>query len=1774
MSENPKLTADELDRFLGTGDSVLAPYVDAAAVLVWFDPFKLAPAGEVHAERNEVLDFLVPKSEQVTDGFGRGLWTLLLEERRVALRRLAGRPQMIVALAANPSRPDTPPQRILERVLAGETIELSVLSREELASLLTVIGWFDGILTDLPDPSQVRQALARFDLLAPMRRLTEKGFIGRQTELKRLEDYVFGPESPAPLFVYGTGGVGKSTLLSRFILADLVPKQVPLAYIDLDRASIRPDQPLTIMLEIVSQLRAQLDIDRGLLESFNKELVFAIKRQEAGRHARSSASSAFADAIVFGALPQLLGVGLRGKTGVLIVDTIEEAQFLGSDVMEGLTEFLLRLDYSTPLRTILAGRALPDEFVTRAFQQFQGQTFTREWVEQLPLPYRPINLGNLDPDSARYLLQEDLRTSGSRNLQPDELEEVIEIVTRNPMCLRLAARILRDGGVEQMRENRSEFFAKLKAEKIQALLYSRILLNVHGDEVRKVAYPGLIVRRITPEVIREVLAGPCDLKFNEKVTEYAIFEELKREAALVELDHSDQSLRHRVDVRRTMLADLSDHVDAEVINQIDRKAIEYYEKKPGAVARAEEIYHRLRRCEAEEIFNARWVTEAGQFLRNAGDELNAQQRLWLANRLGITLDASVREQANQESWERQVATAADRLLLARSPAPALALLRERTARLPRSRLYNLEAEALRLLGRPDDAMQVARAGVESAGKAGATDMALDLLTKMALIEETRGGLREAAKLITEAASVAASSTNPMKQLAVKVAGLRLHRQLLPEATEQRARLRKDALQFITPDILRQLRTQPVLLRETAAELGREDAQLTAATIETLGFEVGTDEQARTLGEAIARLQKSEGAAPDAKAALATVAGRFQQSNFDPNVIRAWVNEVVTSKDVRQVGTILEQSQDKSALEGFSEHFESGLEASMSGAAHRGGIVFANSRPVVFVRGDSYDDVGDPWTKLDAPGAKARISSLLPAIGRIEVPNMQQVPYAGTGFVVGKNLVMTNRHVAKLFSSGLGLKVAYNPGDSAINFRRQVDTGADRSAYAEVLGVELIHPYWDMALLRVDELTDQRILSLSTREPENLEGRDIVVIGYPAKDWRSDLELQDRIFGGIYGVKRLQPGVLRDRARIRSFDNLVNALTHDASTLGGNAGSPIIDVETGSVIGIHFAGEYLKANYGVPMFELARDRRVVGLKLNFEGSVPPANDWEPSWQAAESTPERVQQPPDLAAGTLEVSPSDTRRRGGTMAWFDLDQIENRLARALQQYDWNQADAICQEIIDRLPSEEDPFLEAQARRLLQLLRRKRRFASMGRLSEAFLRSGLVTPQIRRQYAQALIDLGMLTAAEVILSSILEDPLTLPSEQQEAHGLIGRIYKQIYVNEGEKAAPRRAQANLQRSFDEYQIAWAADPQGNIWQAINMVALLASAERRKIVLRGATDYRALATNVLDTIANKEETAVAGLYSWDRATEMEAFVALGRAEEAERAAMLYAGAVDTDAFEVASTLRQMLEVWQLDDSVPPGSSLIPILRSALLSKEGGDILLPVAAARHDLEKTFGSSESHSLQWYRSGLECGKAVCRIETADARGIGTGWLVKSTDFFPNEPLRSLVLTAAHVVSETGPPGVRPTDTWLNFTILNRRIRVKRLAWSSQPGDLDAAFVELAEDLTCDPIPISPSPIQMTSPAPRVYIIGHPGGRDLEFSLSDNQLIACNPQKLHYRASAEGGSSGSPIFLQSGWQVVGMHHAGNPLMPSLDGPPGAFYEANEGIAILAIQRATRGS
>jgi len=916
VTSTGKLTLDDLNRFLDVQpeDPELVRYRQASAVLSAFDPFQLQPSGKFDPKsKNDSLNNLLLLCEPVTQGIEQGLWSMTLSHRRETLRELGNRTKMKAALAANVKRSDSPTQRMFERLLSTAPLKLDKLPREDLAATLEATGWVEGIIDGLPTPDELRVAISRLDLFAPMQRLAGEGFVGREKELEQLHTYVFGKKLDWPLFVFGSGGVGKSTLLARFVLDQAAVENFAIAYIDIDRPTILPEKPLTILLEVITQLQQQLSVPAKATQSLIKEITYSLSRYDRTRHAESGADPN--SSWVIDIFSQGFEQWLKGKRALLIIDTLEEAQFLGSDVIWPLIEFLRKLHASLPeLRLILSGRTLPPEYAEQTFAKKFGTPKLNvedpKLLAKIPLPQRPLSVSVLEPGPALKLLKSSLKNLTATAVDTKSLQEVISLVGGNPMVLKLAGRLLAEEGVDKLRTERREVFAKLKAEKIQALLYGRILRHLHNEDVRKVAYPGLIVRRIEPKVIREVLAGPCELDLTKDPNALEIFSNLSREAALVYVDPEDSSLRHRADVRRSMLEDLTDHVRPAVVEAINQAAVKYYRPLPGDIARAEEIYHLLRLGTTEIVLDTRWLPGAARYLQGALDEVSAQQRLWLADKLNVTLGKSVRETASQERWESQAFRSANRYLESRIPKKALGVLHERKTRLPRSQLYLLEAEIYQLLGNLPKALAVARAGADAASKAGAIDLALELLLKMVVIEEAQGHLKAAEDLLREASAIATHSSDDILQFRVKTTGLRLQRQLRPAEVVERKSLRDEASELLSDDLIRELRDHPVLLREGAAELAKQQPKLASAALETLGVEIATDAQAKAFADAIVKSGKL------------TLKG-FKSVKDNPasvKVIRDWATQVLTRLGKENVGS--------KVLDGFRDYFRAGVASTM------------------------------------------------------------------------------------------------------------------------------------------------------------------------------------------------------------------------------------------------------------------------------------------------------------------------------------------------------------------------------------------------------------------------------------------------------------------------------------------------------------------------------------------------------------------------------------------------------------------------------------------------------------------------------------------------------------------------------------------------------------------------------------------------------------------------------------------------------------------------------
>jgi len=499
--------------------------------------------------------------------------------------------------------------------------------------------------------------------------------------------------------------------------------------------------------------------------------------------------------------------------------------------------------------------------------------------------------------------------------------------------------------------------------------------------------------------------------------------------------------------------------------------------------------------------------------------------------------------------------------------------------------------------------------------------------------------------------------------------------------------------------------------------------------------------------------------------------------------------------------------------------------------------------------------------------------------------------------------------------------------------------------------------------------------------------------------------------------------------------------------------------------------------------------------------------------------------------------------------------------------------------------------KAKGLVETLRNERDYELMGQLAEALRRRDPKDAKNARLYAQYLIDTGKVTAAIDLLHPLARRLPKTDPEFAEATGLLGRAYKQIFLDAGDKTSAGAREA-LKKAIATYRRPFEEDRR-NTWHGVNLLALLTRA--RAIGVRTAPDLdpHAIAHQVVATL---QSTPADKRDEWFLPTLAEASVGLRDWDVIERNLRAYAAAEDAKAFQIASTLRQFTEVWDLEASDERGRALVDILRARLMQLEGGGLEFAPDQLRQlsqrespgdaQLEAVLGTEGPRTFKWWKTGLERAVSVAAIRQKLGGRLGTGFLARAGDLGLAPADELLVLTNFHVVNEHGAsPGIRPDDAEVVFEAVHpdTPYAILEILWSSPPDFHDVSVLRLSAPVTG----ITPVPIAAALPAldetARVYIIGHPGGRDLAFSFQDNELLDHEgppqgvPQipgvcRLHYRAPTEGGSSGSPVFNSQQWQAIALHHKGGKVnMPKLNGKDGT-YGANEGISIQSIAAAIK--
>lgn len=295
------------------------------------------------------------------------------------------------------------------------------------------------------------------------------------------------------------------------------------------------------------------------------------------------------------------------------------------------------------------------------------------------------------------------------------------------------------------------------------------------------------------------------------------------------------------------------------------------------------------------------------------------------------------------------------------------------------------------------------------------------------------------------------------------------------------------------------------------------------------------------------------------------------------------------------------------------------------------IILLFGRPVLLVKNNTFEvPPSDEWRTRLFP-TKSKIERAIRSVGRIELMEHPSYEWVGTGWMVAENVVVTNRHVAMLFAERKGKKFAFSLNPEGEPIRPRIDfkeeykqnavfeAGFEKVLFMEELGGA--RP--DLAVLQLEKHARlPQPIPLSTRK--RASGEYVAVIGYPARDDRNDFDAMVKVFGDIYEVKRLAPGM------ITGFKESDFVFTHDCSTLGGNSGSVVIDVATGEAVGLHFGGRFQRSNFAVKAETLLRTLR--RLKL----------------QVAVTQPAKTQP----AAGTVTeaAKASDYENRGGYRADF--------------------------------------------------------------------------------------------------------------------------------------------------------------------------------------------------------------------------------------------------------------------------------------------------------------------------------------------------------------------------------------------------------------------------------------------------------------------------------------------------------------------------------------------
>ncbi len=630
------------------------------------------------ADRAAVLDSVAADCD--TGGRGERRWLLL---DPVRMRVLRSRAPADVAQAVKDAANAQPDEvtGALEKLYVKPLADPRLLTGPQLRALIAAAAWTEGKAVFTYDTDDLRRLLAKLSRKHEYERHVAAGVYGRAVELARITAFL---RSPLPsgqthsdikyLHVFGSGGIGKSTLIASAlsnILRD--DEQAVLVHLDFDREDLNVTQSSTMDLELLRQAGlATPEMNRSLIgyrerirAQLADELVSgdgAMRQSLAQESAESIAKTALVDS--------LLPLRALQRPLLMVLDTFEQVEAGGGLYTGALQNWLGEIHAATgapEIRVLVSGRTHPKE-----------GAFALARDEDL------MPLDELSAQGSKELLI-------SRGVPAAITSEVRETFGGNPLYLRLAADLLArlgtDAITEVMREARD---GKLPKELVQGVLYDRFLRHVEPP-ADGYAHPGLVLPEITADLIRRVLVPAMGQPDIDDSRADVVFQAFASTTWLMRTSTSGRAVTQRRDLRQLMLKLMnSDPQRAELVAKVRDLAIQYHSALPGLENRAFVLYHRL--------MQVRGASDLGQFsgvnfgeistaLRPHLDDLPEIAKSYVQARMFRSLGAEEARQLLPDSeWARYLAGdnneagEGDRLVQSADPMIALTLWRQRPVR--------------------------------------------------------------------------------------------------------------------------------------------------------------------------------------------------------------------------------------------------------------------------------------------------------------------------------------------------------------------------------------------------------------------------------------------------------------------------------------------------------------------------------------------------------------------------------------------------------------------------------------------------------------------------------------------------------------------------------------------------------------------------------------------------------------------------------------------------------------------------------------------------------------------------------------------------------------------------------------------------------------------------------------------------------------------------------------------------------------------------------------